>query len=231
MNEWITAVKLTQKSHLSMHPKHTVPAWDLQYKQEHTVQSCRIQMSRTFTLHTNFFQLKKNFSDWYVGKNKITHTHTQLTIPSRQPLPHIHPSSPTSFPRQDLKTSIAIEFIKVAWWIVCAWVAWGVVSASLSSDLIISLCGCGVFFLSVCYPAPPVCSSSFIKTRIQIQLWLPASSTLISDSDAQREEREEGWSVLPTSVRACLPFFPKTFLSPPFLPPLLLLPLPEVTVL
>lgn len=86
------------------------------------------------------------------------------------------------------------------------------------SDLIQVLCLCRylliLLYLSACVSeCVPVCAlaraSSFIKTRIQIELRLPASSTLISDaqregrSGEKGEEEKEGWSRLPAS-RQCV---------------------------
>lgn len=109
-----------------------------------------------------------------------------------------HPSSQTSFPRQDLKTSIVLEFIKV-------------LDGSFRcflSDLTESVEANG-----------PACGSALIKKGVQVQLQLAASATLISGTHTHREGRR--WSTAGArcqqagSKRACLPVFSQTLPPPP----------------
>lgn len=109
-----------------------------------------------------------------------------------------HPSSQTSFPRQDLKTSIVLEFIKV-------------LDGSFRcflSDLTESVEANG-----------PACGSALIKKGVQVQLQLAASATLISGTHTHTGR--EGGGVRPERVvnklevsEHVFPSFPKPFLLP-----------------
>lgn len=157
---------------------NSLPAGVFKWKQEHTVQSCRIYKCRTclLTHKQTFSNLITTFQYQHLtpkfpcsprvptNKAKIkpntslkhTHTHTQT-----------HTLVPTSFPRQDLKTSIAIEFIKVVWWIVCDELSEVLLCLSCYRFLILLYLSAS---LTECFPVRLfcilVCASSFIKARI-----------------------------------------------------------------
>lgn len=106
---------------------------------------------------------------------------------------------------------------------------WGVSSLLLSRDL------SSISHCALCYALNVplsgflcnlVSAASFIQRRLQIQLQLPASTTLMSDGDAQREGRRGGgkkhaanklsvcervYPSFPKPPAFLLPFFPTPF--------------------
>lgn len=103
-----------------------------------------------------------------------------------------HPSSQTSFPRQDLKTSIVMEFIKVL---------------DESFDLTDSA-----------EADRPVCVRALIKSGVQVQLQLAASATLICGTHTQREGgggRATRFANKLSVSEHVSPSFPKPFRLPP----------------
>lgn len=149
------------------------------------------------------------FLYWYLHcvpqtKPKLVYTHTSQQHSKQLARLSLTSIIPTSFPRQDLKTSIAVEFIQVVR---------GNFGCSVVVSVMLSDCNPFVFF-SACFSMTcasidciPVCARSFIKTKIQFGLQLPASSTLIylplTHGDREGEEEvEEGREWLPTG-RQC----------------------------
>lgn len=132
---------------------------------------------------------------------------------------------PTSFPRQDLKTSIAIEFIKVIWYKVCVRNIKAVIPLMPSSS--VQLC----FSNNKSFCVYPVCASrrSRQKFRFSSSFLSPAHLYLtlthwVRDGEEEGGGRDGARCQGAVNVRACLLVFPKPLLlSPPFSP------LPEVT--
>lgn len=146
MNEWIAAVKRINPNTVSVH-KTSNQTRNTLYRAAGSKTAGLVPRHKpTFSNTSTTFQIyiyPLNCTAVHKQKPKYYHIqtllHIQLTIhPTSRTLSHT--SLPTSFPRQDLKTSIAVEFIKVVRWIVCVRAVWSVVSVLLSgSDLIVSL--------------------------------------------------------------------------------------------
>lgn len=127
----------------------------------------------------------------------------QPQSPTHCPLWHTHTSTHTSFPRQDLKTSIAAEFIKEAWCV------------NRSCEVFSLCCYLGIFPVSRTVPSVtlwmfPCLVFSVTLSVLQVSSredfrfnssFLPPPLLCLTVTHREREGEEEGRSTLPTSCQ------------------------------